>query len=360
MTKVGKTGRVLKVGIVGLAHLHPRSYMPLFASEPSTTVVAVSEADTELREPFCKDFGVKGYSSLERMLEKERPDIAAIFLPHSDCPAAAELCAAAGAHLMVEKPMAASSAGAMRIVKAARRAGVKLTTGYVWRFHPVSREIRRMTRDGLLGDIVGGEGRCAAGRLTRYIDGHSPWILQRSRSGGGPMYNLGVHWIDLLRWILGDEVAEVSGRNVKVNTRYDIEDNSFAHLRFNGGTVAALDISYTVPDAFPHGRDLYISLRGTRGVLSWAPAYEGDKDVLDVCGDAPELSGSPRRRLEFELEPVKGYSGHMGKEYVRTFAEAVLNDTEPPITGEDGVAVLKVVEAVYAAAEQKQWMEVVR
>ena len=351
--------KVLKVGIVGLGHLHPRSYMPLFAAEPATNVVAVVEQDGALRKPFCKDFNVKGYARLDPMLAAERPDVVAIFLPHADCPAAAVRCAERGIHLMVEKPVAASADGAARIVKAARKAGVKMTTGYAWRLHPVSREIRRLVRDGVIGDIVGGEGRCAAGRLTRYIDGHSPWMLQRARSGGGPMYNLGVHWIDLFRWILGDEVVEVSGRNVKVNTTYDIEDNSFAHLRFGKGAIVALDISYTVPDSFPYGRDLYISLRGTKGVISWAPAYEGQKDVLHVCSDAPALAGSPRRSQEFELEPVKGYSGYMGREYVRAFAEAVLTGAEPPITGEDGVAALNVVEAIYKSANEKRWMEVV-
>lgn len=350
--------KVLKVAVIGLGHLHPRSYMPLFPLAPATQVVAVMEPNASLREPFCKDFGIRGYTELAPLLKTEKPDIAAIFLPHCDCPDAAAQCAAAGAHLMVEKPMAASSRGAEQILQASRKAGVKLTTGYAWRLHPVAREIRRLVQGGVIGEIVGGEGRCAAGRLQRYLDGQSPWILQRAKSGGGPMYNLGVHWIDLFRHILADEVAEVSGRNVKVNTQYDIEDNSFAHLRFRQGAILALDISYTVPDCFPYGRDLYIALRGTKGVISWAPAYEGQKDVLFVCSDAPAFTGSPRRSQEFELEPVKGYSGYMGREYVRAFVEAIRNNTTPPITGEDGVAALKVVEAVYTSASEKRWLEV--
>jgi UDP-N-acetylglucosamine 3-dehydrogenase len=292
------------------------------------------------------------------MLSKEKPNIAAIFMPHVDCPAAAAKCAAAGAHLMVEKPVASNAAGARKIANAAKKAGVKMTTGYCWRFHPVSIEIKRLISSGVIGNVIGGEGRCAAGRLTRYIEGHSPWMLEKAKSGGGPIYNLGVHWIDLFRWLLQDEVAEVSGRNVKVNDKYDIEDNSFAHLRFKKGAIMALDISYTVPDGFPYGRDLYIGIRGTRGVISWAPAFEGQKDVLQVCTDTPDASGSPNRNLVYELPSVKGYAGCMGRDYVRAFVDAVLNDTEPPITGEDGVSALEVVEAVYRAADKKRWVEV--
>jgi len=351
---------VLKVAIVGLAHLHPRAYMPHFEAVPQTRVVAAVEADPTLREAFCTEFGLKGYETLDALLERQKPDVAAVFLPHADCPEAAVRCAESGVHIMVEKPMAASSEGAERIVAAARRAGVKLTTGYCWRFHPAAREFRRLVRGGSVGRVVGAEGRCAAGRLDRYIRGRAAWMLERSRSGGGPMYNLGVHWVDLFRWVLGEEAVEVSGRNVKVNEQYDIEDNSFAHLRFAGGAIASLDISYTVPDSFPYGRDLYVAVRGTQGALMWAPAYEGEKDVLEACSDAPQFAGGPRRSITFELEPAKGYSGYMGREYVRSFAEAILADTEPPITGEEGVAALKVVEAIYRSDAEKRWVEVSR
>jgi predicted dehydrogenase len=349
--------RILKVGVVGLAHLHPRLYMPIFAAVGKTKVTSVVEADRGLREAFCADFGVTGYESVEAMLSAEKLDIAAIFLPHADCPAAAEACAKAGVHLMVEKPMAASAEGAARIVKAAAEHGVKLTTGYCWRMHPAAREFKRLVQSGVVGRVIGAEGRCAAGRLQRYIDGKASWMLQRKRSGGGPMYNLGVHWIDLFRWMFQQEVVEVSGENVKVNTQYDIEDNSLAMLRFSGGAIAALNISYTMPDAFPHGRDLYISVRGTQGVISWAPAYEGEKDILFVCSDHPDFKGSPKH-LSFELPPVKGYSGVMGLEYVKDFADAVLTGRPPAVSGEDGVAALKVVEAVYRSAQEKRWVKV--
>ena len=348
--------RQLAVGIIGLGHLHPRSYMPLFEQAGATEVVAAMDPDATLRNAFCADFGVAGYATVEELLAHHSLDIAAIFLPHADCPAAAEACARAGAHIMVEKPMAADVAGAERLVKAAAENGVKVTTGYCWRLHPVARKFKSLVQSGVIGNVAGGEGRCAAGRLQRYIDGHASWMLERERSGGGPMMNLGVHWIDLFRWILEDDVGEVSGQNVKINQTYDIEDNSFAHVRFSGGALVSLDISYTVPDSYPYGRDLYLAVRGTTGAISWAPAYEGQKDVLHVCSDHPDFAGSPRRQLFFELEAAQGYSGIMGLKYVVDFAEAIIVDREPMITGADGVYALRVVEAIYRSAREKRWV----
>jgi len=348
--------KALNVAIVGLAHLHPRSYMPLFDAVPETSVIAVSEKDDELRKPFEADFGVKGYDVLDDMLAAEDIDIAAIFLPHVDCPDAAESCASKGINLMVEKPMASTAEGAQRIVEASRRHNVKLTTGYCWRLHPVAREFRRIVQSGMLGDIVSAEGRCAAGKLQRYIDGKSPWMLDKKQSGGGPMYNLGVHWIDLFRWVLQDEIVEASGRNLKVNTEYKVEDNSFAHARFSRDTMLSLNISYTVPDAFPFGRDLYLSVRGTRGCMSWAPAYEGERDELVICTDETD-EGSRNRRQVFELEPSPGYSGIMGLEYVRDFVASILDDGTPAVTGEDGVAALQIVEAIYRSDRERRWVD---
>ena len=349
---------LLRIGVVGLRHLHPRLYMPLFEMVPSTEVVAAVESDPVQLSSFCQEYAVQGYTGVEEMLSSHELDAVAIFLPHVECPSVSEICARAGMHLMVEKPMATDSTGVAAIVNAAAANDVKLTTGYCWRMHPVAREFKRLVRSGVIGKPVGAEGRCAAGRLQRYIDGGAGWMLQRSLSGGGPMFNLGVHWIDLFRWIFEDEVSEVCGQNVKVNQEYDIEDNSFALMRFSNGVIAALDISYTVPDSFPYGRDLFLSVRGTTGAISWAPAYEGEKDVLFVCSDHSSFAGAPRRELSFELEPIAGYSGIMGLEYVRDFAEAVLEDREPMVTGLDGLKALQVVEAIYESAREKRWTSV--
>jgi len=346
------------IAVVGLGHLHPRLYMPLFASLPETQVTAVVEADADLRRAFAADFKVQAYSNVAALLKEQRPEAAFVFLPHADCPAAAEALARAGVHLFVEKPMAASAAGAERIERAARKARVRLATGYCWRLHPAAREIKSLVASGVLGDIVGGEGRIAAGRLQRYLDGHSPWMLDRKRSGGGPMYNLGVHWIDLFRWMLEEDIVETAGCNVRVNRRHDIEDNSFAWMRFKGGAVASLNISYTVPDAFPHGRDLYLAMRGTQGTITWAPAYEGQSDEIFLCSDHPDYRAAPRRHFRFELPPVNGYSGIMGLNYVRNFIAAVRGQETPAVRGEDGVAVLRVVEAIYRSARRRRWERV--
>ena len=221
----------------------------------------------------------------------------------------------------------------------------------VGRYHPIALKIKERLGQDASGRIMACQGRCAAGRLSRYTEAHAGWMLEKARSGGGPMLNLGVHWIDLFRWLLADEVIEVIGKNIYGSHQYDIEDNCFALLTFSRGTVLALDISYSVPESYPRGRDLYLALRGTTGVLSWSPSFEGTKERLFVCSDAGEHSQAGGQYLEFELPSQPGYAGVMGHRFLTEFVQSIRSGTPPAITGQDGLKALEVVEAIYRSAE---------
>ncbi|MDD3117824.1 MAG: Gfo/Idh/MocA family oxidoreductase [Victivallales bacterium] len=352
------TEKILKVAIIGLGHLHPVTYMPHFAACAKTQVVAASDQLAELRDDFTRQFGVKTYADWRELLEKEQIDLAYIFLPHCDMDAAAIACAERGIHVVVEKPVASTAAKAEAIAAACAKANVLFSTPYLWRFHPVTRKMKEVIDSGMLGRIVGCEGRCAAGGLHRYIDGHSEWMLDKNKSGGGPMYNLGVHWIDLYRWLLDSEITKVSGKNVRVNQQYNIEDNSFAIAEFASGATLALDISYTVPDSYPYGRDLYLAIRGTEGCINFAPSFEGFEQTMMICSNHPKFGGAPRQIIKFELEKVPGYCNSLGLEYVNTIADDILNGKKPFIGGDDAVRVLRVVEAIYEAAQTERTVAV--
>ena len=358
--------KILDVAIIGLGHLHPRTYMPLFENCKHTRVVAAFDKDPGLLEEFCNDFGLHGYQQLDTLLENEKPDLAAVFLPHNECAETAIKCAEKGIHLMVEKPLAISSQEAEAVKRAANANHVKVTTGYCWRYHPVIKKMKECLNHGYIGDVVSVEARLAAGRTDRYILGHSAWMLEKSKSGGGPLFNLGVHWIDILLYLLEDKISKVSAINTKTTDHYDIEDNSISMLQFRSGPVGVLSTSYIVPDCYPSGRDLYIGIKGTRGVLSFAPGYEGEQgtaggaqtDVLELYSDSEKAAGASARRYSFTLDQTEGYSGYMGKAYVEGFIKAIIEDTRPFITVNQAIEVLKVVEAIYRSDEAGAWTDV--
>ena len=106
-----------------------------------------------------------------------------------------------------------------------------------------------------------------------------------------------------------------------------------------------------MPDSYPFGRDLYLALRGTNGVLSWSPSFEGTKERLFVCSDSGEYSLPARQHLDFELPPQPGYGSVMGLRFLSDLVESVRTGKPPAITGQDGLKALEVVEAIYQSAE---------
>jgi predicted dehydrogenase len=119
-----------------------------------------------------------------------------------------------------------------------------------------------------------------------------------------------------------------------------------------------LDISYTVPDSYPYGRDLYLSIRGTEGCVDFAPSFEGTRQTLFICSSNNKFGGAPRQTISFELNAVPGYCGSLGLEYVNEIADDILNKRKAFITGDDAVRALNVVEAIYEAAQTGKMQKV--
>ncbi|MDA0746097.1 MAG: Gfo/Idh/MocA family oxidoreductase [bacterium] len=351
----------LGVGIIGLHHLHSVDYIPHFKAIPGTEVRAIAEADSTYLDRVCGETGIKGYRDYTELLARDDIGLVVIFLPHAECPEAVEKAAAAGKHVIVEKPMANTSDGIRRMIRAAKKGGVLLSPPYCWRAHPASRKIKRLIDEGVLGEVIALEGRCAAGSPQRYFENDiSPWLNQKAIAGGGPMHNLGVHWIDLFRWMLKDEVAQATGMVSHKQHNLDIEDNSFGILRFEGGAMATLDISYSVPKAFPAGRDLFINIRGTLGAVSWSPAWGGTADEVCIVSDHPDYADGPVTTLQIGSRSVPGYGGISGLAYLREMVEAIAAGKTPEITGVDGLRAMEVAEAVYESAETGRAVTVVR
>ena len=342
----------LGVGIVGLHHLHSLDYIPHFEAIAQTEVLGLAEADDVYLERACSETGINGHSDYRELLDRSEIQLVAVFLPHNECPEAVEAAALAGKHVIVEKPMANTSEGIERMISAADRAGVALSPPYCWRAHPASRHIKRLVDGGVLGQLVALEGRLSAGSPARYdLDGISPWLNIKWLAGGGPMHNLGVHWIDLFRWMLDDEVESVVGMVSHLQHNLDIEDNSFGILRFEGGATATLDISYSVPSGYPAGRDLFVSMRGTLGTVTWSPAWGGTADEVVVVSDHEAFADGPVTTLQIGSREVPGYGGISGLAYLRELTEAITEGRTPEITGMDGLRALQAAEAIYESAE---------
>jgi len=346
------------LAVWGLHHQHPRWYWPLFRNLPQFRPLAICDADREFLLREKEFFQVEAYDDPQRMLQRRDIEAVLVFVPHSRMPEAVEQAVRAGKHVLVEKPMCASAAGARRVVDLAAATDLKVTTGYYWRFDPMAVRVKRWIAEGLLGDIVHLEGRMNAQGAWRYVRDGAPWMLEAAERGG-PMFNLGVHWIDLFHWLTGLEVKAVWGATNSLGgpPPRTIEDQAGALLEYENGAIGLLDISYSLPTCHPRGRDFFILLRGSKGCLYWTPSLGNEDNELTLVSEHESLG---ERKVQEFREPkpqVPGYCGQMGLDSLSHWARAIREGGPVAVPVADGLRAAIVAEAVLRSAAEKRRLE---
>jgi predicted dehydrogenase len=350
------------VAVVGLGF--GRAHIPAFQAH-GCRVVALCQRDQASAKKIADTYGVpQVFARWEEMLERARPEIVAIATPphlHRDIALAA---VAGGAHLLCEKPVAMTQAEAREMVTAARRAGRVAMTGFNWRFPAAMQRMHAMVQDGAVGRVLHVNGRWFG---ARWADESSAptWRMDRAQAGHGAMGDMGVHLVDLVRWLCGDlrRVAAHAGvayrRAVPGGTKAaDAEDYATVIAELASGAEATLEVSRAAHGRNEHGVEIY----GTRGALAnrhtreqprWyagellaagpggglqpvpveAPAIEGG-DQIDVLGRAT-------------IAPLVG-----------RLLQAIDGGAPAAPSLEDGLAAQAVLDAVLEATARRAWVDV--
>ena len=160
-----------------------------------------------------------------------------------------ESAAAAGKHVLCEKPMAATLADARAMVTACRRAGVAYATAFAQRFHAAHRALAKLVRDGRLGTVTQARVHYACWLPPGWADDN--WRIDPARAGGGAMIDLAPHGLDLLELVLNDEWAELHALTQRRVQPYPVDDGAVLMGRLRSGTLATLHVGYNCPDQYP-------------------------------------------------------------------------------------------------------------
>lgn len=318
-------GKVLKTAVIGCGKLGRRE-AAIVAELEGVELTAVCDLNLTSARAVAEQYeGCRAYDSYQELLEQEELTCVLVVTPtytHKDiCVAAAR----AHCHIFCEKPMALRLSECDVMLQAAEDNGVKLMIGFVRRFQPAFREMKRRLEAGDLGEVKMLYAIRMGGRPEPGVEG---WRRQRSKVGG--LLEGFVHEIDLLRWY-GGRVRNVRGvMNFGTFPDTDVEDNIFITLEFENDAVGALQSSQIFPlGAYDFG------LAGTRGAMR----YGGNVNTLVFCrqGDKPErITLEPRDALRDELQH---------------FFDCVRHDRQPDIPGTHGKQALEITLAAYRSAE---------
>jgi predicted dehydrogenase len=320
--------RPVRLGVLSLAHHHADGYLAILADLDGVELVGLWDEDRSRGEAAATQHGTRWFPSAQALLEAgpEGVVITSITAQHREH---TELAAAAGVHVLSEKPLATRLEDGRAMLDACERADVRLMTAFPMRFSPPLRVLAAMLADGRLGEVV-----CCEGVNTGEMpDIHRAWFVDPELAGGGALMDHVVHLADLFRWIFASEVAEVyAAANHVLQEGYErVETGGLLSLRFESGVFATIDGSWSKPRSYPTWGGLSLELVGTRGVL-----------VGDAFGQRLELYGRQRDGIRWPF-----WGSDANRAMLAEFAAAIRENREPAVTGLDGYRALEVVEAAY-------------
>jgi len=327
----------VRFGIAGYGGFAARAIAPAIRNVKTAQLVALQNRSAETARANASAAGVPhGFTSVEEMVR--HPDVDAIFIVSANVAHCRETIAAAeaGKHVIVEKPMAMSAAEAESMVAACRRNDVRLMVGHMIRLSPLAIRIREVLRSGVIGAVRSARAEFIYdARLSQ-----RSWLYDRRRAGGGPVFDVAVHCIDTLRFVLEDEVVHIAAALDPPPTPERTEATSHLALRFSRGALASVICSFRSPV-----RRRFIEIVGDDGILSAADFTAGDITTrLDLA------LGRDDRGIETRSEPIVVPNLYVAE--VSHFCDAVLHGAPLELTGENGLENQRIIDAAMVGGRE--------
>jgi len=258
-----------------------------------------------------------------------------------------EATAEAGKHVLCEKPMALTVGDAEAMVAACEGAGVTYATAFDQRFHARHRRLQRLIADGALGDVCSARIQYACWLPPRwqpedYPREHDNWRVDPLRAGSGALFDLAPHGLDLLQYLLGEEVEEVRALGQRRVFDYPVEDGAALLVRFRGGAIAVHQVAYNMPETLPRRT---LEIQGTAGT-----AIALNTMGQEAGGTLELINADDGMRRPVGVDPAADRSPFLNQ--VEAFADAVLADEPFPFSPERDLHTMRVlVQALEGVAE---------
>jgi predicted dehydrogenase len=311
---------------------------------PADNAVLVAVCDPVCGEEVALEFGVTHCQTYQQLLEQ---DIDAVYIAtptflHRDQVIQA---AAAGKHALCEKPLAVDIRHAQEMIDACEKAGVKLGIGLMMRFHASHREAKRLIVEGAIGKPVFGRAQLSCW----YPPIEGAWRQDPKRGGGGCLADLGVHCIDLLEMFFG-QTRRVMAMTGHVVHPYDSEDTATVLLEFEDGAKGVVDCLFNVPDESSLNR---LELYGSGGsILAEGTIGQGDPGTMTLrTGESSAGYESKQQRDGVDGVAVCPKQINVYLAQIEAFSQSIIDGTQPPVSGRDGLWNQRVLEACYESAK---------
>ena len=320
---------VVRYGIAGFGRFAERAISPAIAASGNSRLVAIQKRSSSAAREKADEFGIPlSFGTVQEMVAS--PEVDAIFIVSANSTHREETLAAArtGKHVIVEKPMAMTLAEAEEMVAACAAGRVKLMVAHMLRFSPLLIRMRQLVQDGSIGMVL-------SSRADFIYDSRlseRSWLFDRAVAGGGPIFDIGVHCLDTLRYVLDDEVEEVLSFCEPPPTEQRTESLAHLLLRFSRRSIGTITCSFLSPI-----RRTYLEVLGSEGVLSAFDFTVGSRTTPLVIQRAGK-GGETETRVEEIAVP------NLYVEEITHFSDSIIRDRDPGPSGLNGVRNQRVLD----------------
>lgn len=353
--------RTALIGCGKVGQIHAAALCEL----PESELVAVCDTSADRAEAFAAKYGGRPYTDLNNLLRESGAQALVIGTPHPLHAEPVVRAAAAGIHSLVEKPMAASLTDCDAMIDATRKAGVLLGVISQRRFYEPVVRMRAAIDAGKLGRPALGVCEMYSWREPAYYRS-DPWRGKWETEGGGVLVNQSPHQLDLLQWLMDDDIAEISGSWANVNhPDIEVDDTAVATVRFVRGGLGSIIMSVSQkPGLFTtvhiHGSNgASVGVETDRGATFIAGVSEvvepPRNDIWSIPGEEPLIdSFLAEDRARFRtINPTTHYHALQ----IQDFLKAILEGRQPLVTGEEGRKVVAMFTAIYRSHRERRGVE---
>jgi UDP-N-acetyl-2-amino-2-deoxyglucuronate dehydrogenase len=356
MIMTTKNSRRLRTAIVGcgkVASTHALAYKAL----PNSELVAACDISSERAKAFGAKFGINGYTDLAEMLHREKIDVLSVCTQHTQHPSAVEAAAAAGVHVIVEKPLAIDLESCNHAIAAAQAAGIKLGVVSQRRWYEPVQRMKAAIDAGKLGKPALVMVTMLGWREPAYYKS-DPWRGTWKGEGGGVVVSQAPHYLDLLCWFMGP-AAEIHAYWDNYNhPGIEVDDTVVASIRFKNGGMGSVVLSNSQKPGL-YGK---IHVHGSSGasvgaeIDSGSPFISGVTEKMDPpFNDIWTIPGEEKNVKPWTVEDSTrpwDVMTHYHEMQLADFLDAVLEDRAPAVDGEAGRQVVELFTAVYRSQQE--------
>ncbi len=343
---------MVNIAMLSFAHTHARGYADRVQNNPDAQIVAVWDEEEYGGKEAAKDYNVPFYADLDAVFNLDEVDAVVVNAPTVDHPKVMIAAAESGKHIFTEKALAITVNECDEIIGAVEKAGVKFMISLPSRCNPGLLLAKRAVDDGLLGDLTFGRGRIAhPAAVDGWLRDTSLWFADAKRSGGGALFDLGCHRMDVIPWLMGTPKSVIA----KINNRsgnYPIDDNSASVIEFENRALGVVDVSW-VHRYGPNMLELY----GTDGSIVSGFGDKHFETLHSIAIGHENMHFETRKLSEEEKAEYVSTSPPPPPPPIQQWINAILHDEPTTITIQDGRNLTELMQACYQSAERGRSVE---